>query len=220
MVSSTEATTVNPKIKKIPSLLERSGIPPSLQPAVLTAIRAYGLTWSITTVPGVIGVFLKALIQMSRQLAKSSPLTASAPLRKALNRDLPRIIGNSFSRNGFPYLVAGALTGHHFLAFLLQHHLVKRKHTINIRRKTAVFLTAAASMWAVRRAFPNTKTLDFTFFTLVRGLDVLAHRAYDSPMIKKNVPSWMLEYGSVGVFTIACTEIMFTWFYQPELLPR
>ena len=220
MVSSTKATNIKPITSQVSSLLERSGIPPSLRPAVLTAIRAYGLTWSITTIPGVIGIFIKALLQMSRRLAKSSALTASAPLRKALIRDLPRILSNSLSRNGFPYLVAGAITGHHFLTFLLQHHLVQRKHMINIRRKTAIFLTAATSMWAVRRTFPNTKTLDFTFFALVRALDVMAHRAYDSPMIKKNVPSWVLEYGSVGVFAIASTEIMFTWFYQPELLPR
>ncbi|KAI9497490.1 hypothetical protein BDB00DRAFT_804708 [Zychaea mexicana] len=211
-------TTMKKTPSRIPLLMEQAGIPPSLRPALLTALRAYGLTWSITTVPGIIGVFVKALLQMSRTLAKtSSLLAASAPLRKTLIRDVPLLLNKSFSRNGFPYIMVGAFTGHHFLTFVLQHHL---KPKVNIRRKTAVFLTAAASMLAVRRAFPNTKTLDFTFFALVRALDVLAHQAYDAPMIKNNVPAWMLDYGSVGVFTVACTEIMFTWFYQPELLPR
>lgn len=47
----------------------------------------------------------------------------------------------------------------------------------------------------------------------------MAHRAYDSPTIRERVPGWLLDYGSVAVFTTACTEIMFAWFYAPERLP-
>ncbi|KAG0172799.1 hypothetical protein DFQ30_009608 [Apophysomyces sp. BC1015] len=62
--------------------------------------------------------------------------------------------------------------------------------------------------------------MDLTFFALVRALDVFAHRAYESHHVRQLVPNWMLECGSVGVFTVACTEIMFSWFYEPTRLPK
>lgn len=190
-------------------------VPEELRPAVVTALRAYGLGWSITAAPGILGVLIKTILALLNKRRRSTALAHLA-------RDLPSVLSRSITQNGFPFLLSGAFAGHRFLAYYLQ----KKKNggpSVDGSRKLhprLVFLTAAATLLAVHRAFPRTKTMDFTLFALVRALDVLAHRAYASETVQENVPGWVLDHGSVLVFSLACTEIMFAWFYAPERLPR
>lgn len=200
--------------------------PPELRPAVLTAIRVFVLGWSVTTAPATLSILITALIKAVKK-PSSLPHVAS----KAFLRDLPSQLQRSVLQNGLPYLLAGAFAGHRFLAYAIKKQQQqqqqrssssneKENEDKNMDPRVNVFLTAALAMIAVRRAFPRTKTLDFTFFALVRALDVVAHRAYSSPVARQYLPDWSLEYGSVIVFTLACTEIMFAWFFAPQRLPR
>lgn len=218
------SSMLDKKVFCLESLVAESGLPPSLQPAALTAIRAYTLAWSFNTAPALLTVVIKALLATSKQIAKSSDAaSAIAPLRKVLLVSLPRVLRRSVFDNGLPILFAAAIAGHHFLSYALKHHLKKRiktKKDRDISTKAAVFLSAAATMLLVRRVFPNNKTLDLTFFALVRALDVIAHRLSASPAVRERVPGWLIDNGSVAVFTLACTEIMFAWFYAPERLPK
>ncbi|CDS09623.1 hypothetical protein LRAMOSA10983 [Lichtheimia ramosa] len=175
---------------------------PLSSPAVKTAIRAFVLSWSLTALPSIAIAALKAATRSSKR---------TPPLLQLIQRNV--------LENGFPTLVAGAFAGHHLLQYVHKHYSQKKQWRTKVDRKTAIFLSSALSMFLVRRVFPRTKTLDFTLFALVRALDVMAHRAYDSPTIRERVPGWLLDYGSVAVFTTACTEIMFAWFYAPERLP-
>ncbi|KAG2213271.1 hypothetical protein INT46_002492 [Mucor plumbeus] len=54
----------------------------------------------------------------------------------------------------------------------------------------------------------------------MRAFDVFAHRIYVSPKVRQKVPEWTLEYGNIAIFMLASTEIIFSWFYEPERLPR
>ncbi|KAI9312035.1 hypothetical protein BX666DRAFT_1992031 [Dichotomocladium elegans] len=172
----------------------------SLSPAARTAMRAFLLSWTFTTIPSIAGAVIKAT------RSRKSP-------------QLIRLLQQSVFQNGFPTLVAGAFAGHHLLDHVLRRYYARQKKP-SISRRSRLFLSAAISMLIVRRAFPKTKTLDFTLFALVRALDLMAHRAYNSSAVRKRVPHWVLEYGNVGVFAAASSEIMFAWFYAPERLPR
>ncbi|KAF7727887.1 hypothetical protein EC973_006886 [Apophysomyces ossiformis] len=206
---------MQPKKKNLLSeWVAHSRLPPSLQPALITAIKAYGLTWTLTTAPVLLGLFVKTLT------AKSPTST------KRVFLDCQRVVHQSLTQNGLPFLLAGALASHRFLSYLLNHLVARASHPsveknkIRVSQRSAIFLSAAVTMLSVKKVFPNTKTTDLTFFALVRALDVFAHRAYESNRVRQHVPHWILDYGSVGVFTIACTEIMFSWFYEPNRLPK
>lgn len=182
-----------------------SSFPVELEPALKTLIRAYGVGWSVTTVPSILALVVKAT------LSKQNKLGA---IQKAILLTLPQVLKKSITQNGFPLLVAGSFAGPKFLQYLMN----KKKRKIS--QKSAIFWSSLISIWSIRRLFPNIKTLDLTFFVLVRALDVFAHRIYVSPKIRQSVPEWTLEYGNIAIFMLASTEIIFSWFYEPERLPR
>ncbi|KAF9365450.1 hypothetical protein BGX34_009975 [Mortierella sp. NVP85] len=79
----------------------------------------------------------------------------------------------------------------------------------------ASFLSSAAAITFMHRYRPRHATIDYSLFAVVRALDVLGHVAVN----KHWGPSWLRSYGAVVVFVLACTEIMFSWLYEPERLP-
>jgi hypothetical protein len=176
-------------------------IPTELQPALKTLLRAYGVGWSVTTVPALISVLVKVLVAKQKYSA----------LQKAVWKTLPQLLKKSVSKNGFPLLVAGSIGGQKFIRYWANKKVSEKK---------AIFWSALVSIWSIRRLFPNIKTLDLTFFVVVRAFDVFAHRIYVSPKVRQMVPEWTLEYGNIAIFMLASTEIIFSWFYEPERLPR
>ncbi|CAO3613074.1 unnamed protein product [Cunninghamella blakesleeana] len=225
----------------------KNKLPPTLQAPFLTAIRAFGVSWAITTLPGIIGLLVKLCLALIKQKSMKTKL-----IQTFLFIELPKQLGNSIFKNGFPWLITGVFSSHHFVTYFLKkwHFLLLKKYpnlkistllpslnNININTnnndidnnnneqqpthsKRMIFLTSLVTMFITRRLFPKLKTMELTFFVLVRALDVFSHRAYHSKSITDRVPSWIMKYGNVIVFTIACTEIMFSWFYEPERLPR
>ncbi|GAA5810268.1 hypothetical protein MFLAVUS_003688 [Mucor flavus] len=176
-------------------------LPPELIPALKTVLRAYGVGWSITTIPTILTILIKTI------LTKQNKLGA---IQKAILLTLPQVLKKSITQNGFPLLVAGAFGGQQFL----------RYKKPKISQKSAIFWSSLISIWSIRRLFPNIKTLDLTFFVLVRAFDVFAHKIYVSPKVRQSVPEWTLEYGNIAIFMLASTEIIFSWFFEPERLPR
>ncbi|KAG0316726.1 hypothetical protein BGZ99_006727 [Dissophora globulifera] len=79
----------------------------------------------------------------------------------------------------------------------------------------ASFLSSAAAIVFMHRYRPNHATIDYSLFAVVRALDVFGHVAVKN----RWGPSWLGSYGAVAVFVLACTEIMFSWLYEPERLP-
>lgn len=231
--TTTTASSLNTTLHNI-----KSKLPPSLQAPFLTAVRAFGLSWSLTTLPGIIGLLVKLCLALLKKRSQKSKL-----IEKFLFLDLPKQLGNSIFKNGFPWLITGALSSHHFITYFLKkwHLLLIKKYpalesTLPFNKnnnnnneqqlspsspsKRMIFLSSLLSMFVARRIFPKLKTMELTFFVLVRALDVFSHRAYHSKTITDIVPNWMMKYGNVIVFSIACTEIMFSWFYEPERLPK
>ncbi|KAG0289464.1 hypothetical protein BGZ96_006978 [Linnemannia gamsii] len=79
----------------------------------------------------------------------------------------------------------------------------------------ASFLSSAAAIVFMHWKRPNHATIDYSLFAVVRALDVFGHVA-----VKKQWgPRWLGSYGAVAVFVLACTEIMFSWMYEPQRLP-
>lgn len=182
-----------------------STFPAELVPALKTLVRAYGVGWSVTTVPTILALLVKVI------LTKQNKFGA---IQKAILLTLPQVLKKSITQNGFPLLVAGSFAGQKFLRYFLN------KKNEKISQKSAIFWSSLISIWSIRRLFPNIKTLDLTFFVLVRAFDVFAHRIYVSPKVRQSVPEWTLEYGNIAIFMLASTEIIFSWFYEPERLPR
>ncbi|KAG0215359.1 hypothetical protein BGX28_000099 [Mortierella sp. GBA30] len=79
----------------------------------------------------------------------------------------------------------------------------------------ASFLSSATAIVFMHRYRPQHATIDYSLFAVVRALDVFGHVAVK----KRWGPSWVGSYGAVAVFVFACTEIMFSWLYEPERLP-
>ena len=79
----------------------------------------------------------------------------------------------------------------------------------------ASFLSSAAAIIFMHRKRPNHATIDYSLFAVVRALDVFGHIAVKNQW----GPRWLGSYGAVAVFVLACTEIMFSWLYEPERLP-
>ncbi|CUS14975.1 unnamed protein product, partial [Tuber aestivum] len=108
------------------------------------------------------------------------------------------------------------------------------KTTGEQRRRVATFLASASAAAAAIRQLnsrgvesPAGRTLDLTLFAVVRALDVVigeiwargkAHRVRSGAfarldrIIEGNV--------DVAVFAASAAVIMFSWFYEPEKLPR
>jgi hypothetical protein len=98
--------------------------------------------------------------------------------------------------------------------------LNKKQEKTATSPSSTLFVSSLMSVMLARRLYPNIKTLDLSYFILARAVDVYAQKAYYSDIVRKRVPSWMLEFGNVIVFMLASTEIIFSWFYEPERLPR
>ncbi|CAO3565890.1 unnamed protein product [Mortierella alpina] len=79
----------------------------------------------------------------------------------------------------------------------------------------ASFLSSAAAIVFMHRHRPQHATIDYSLFAVVRALDVFGHVAVKNQW----GPSWLGSYGAVAVFVFACTEIMFSWLYEPARLP-
>lgn len=188
-------------------------IPVELQPTIKTLLRAYGFSWGLTTVPGILGVIIKAL------LTKKNKFSA---IQKAILISLPQVLKNSVTKNGFPFLFTTAVGGHKVLEYLIRKSNMfdKKQEKKLTAPSSTLFMSALLSVWFTRRFYPNIKTLDLTYFILARAIDVYAQKAYHSDAVRKRIPFWMLELGNVAAFMLACTEIIFSWFYEPERLPK
>lgn len=178
-----------------------------LKPSVSTMARAYAFGWAITTVPGLLSISIKALAARNKQSA----------IQKAILVSIPLILKRSLTSNGFPLLLAMSLGGQRILRLLYERYTTHQK---KLSHKAAIFASSLFSIWTVRLIYPTIKTLDLTFFVLVRALDVFSHRIYASAKVRQRVPEWILEYSNVMVFMMASTEIIFSWFYEPQRLPK
>ncbi|KAF9425579.1 hypothetical protein BGZ94_007410 [Podila epigama] len=77
------------------------------------------------------------------------------------------------------------------------------------------FLSSAAAILFMHRYRARHATIDYSLFAVVRALDVGGHVA-----VKNNWgPSWLGTYGALAVFVMSCTEIMYSWLYDPSRLP-
>ncbi|CAO3676272.1 unnamed protein product [Rhizopus stolonifer] len=173
--------------------------------ATSAMIRAYSLGWVISTTPGLISLLIKVIASKNK----------SSAIQKAILVSLPHLLKLSVTKNGFPLLLATSFGGQAFVRYA--HFQCTGKKT---PLKTSIFLSSFLSIWSVKRLYPNLHTLDLTFFALVRALDVFAHRIYGSDKARQRVPEWLLEYGNIFVFMMASAEIIFSWFYEPQRLPR
>ncbi|KAF9906119.1 hypothetical protein EC991_000915 [Linnemannia zychae] len=79
----------------------------------------------------------------------------------------------------------------------------------------ASFLSSAAAIVFMHRKRAHHATIDYSLFAVVRALDVFGHVAVKN----RWGPRWLGSYGAVAVFVLACTEIMFSWLYEPQRLP-
>ncbi|KAG0348109.1 hypothetical protein BG004_006084, partial [Podila humilis] len=79
----------------------------------------------------------------------------------------------------------------------------------------ASFLSSAAAVLFMHRYRPSHATIDYSLFAVVRALDVGGHVAVKN----KWGPNWLGTYGAVAVFVLSCTEIMYSWLYDPSRLP-
>lgn len=218
----------------------KASLPPKLQAPFMTALRAFTLSWSLTTLPGVVSVLVKFCLALLQHKPNKISL-----VRRLLFNQLPKLLKKSIYQNGFPWLVTGAIASHRFVRYLLeQWSLSLRRYQLlgnqakssndnnkndmqsdisngdNGNNRLTLFVSVVATMYLVRRLFPTSRTSELTSFTLFRAMDVYAHRAYLSPLVARLVPAWTMKYGSVIAFTLFCTEIMFSWFYVPSRLPR
>ncbi|KAG0744883.1 hypothetical protein G6F57_006049 [Rhizopus arrhizus] len=187
--------------------MKANGDNSQLKPSVSTMARAYAFGWAITTVPGLLSISIKALAARNKQSA----------IQKAILVSIPLILKRSLTSNGFPLLLAMSLGGQRILRLLYERYTTHQK---KLSHKAAIFASSLFSIWTVRLIYPTIKTLDLTFFVLVRALDVFSHRIYASAKVRQRVPEWILEYSNVMVFMMASTEIIFSWFYEPQRLPK
>ncbi|CAG8507179.1 8685_t:CDS:2 [Paraglomus occultum] len=87
-------------------------------------------------------------------------------------------------------------------------------------------ISSSLSLYYIHRVSPSTihSTIDFTMFALVRAFDVLVRFAYHERMserIKKRwIPKWLTRHTDTAVFIASCTEIMSSWFFEPQRLPK
>ncbi|SAM03083.1 hypothetical protein [Absidia glauca] len=227
----------------------KASLPPKLQAPFMTALRAFTLSWSLSTLPGVVSVLVKFCLALLQHKPNKISL-----VRRLLFNQLPKLLKNSIYQNGFPWLVTGAIGSHRFVRYLLEQWSLSLRHYQLLgdqvkkgnsnsnsnsnkndtqseasngggdgdsgNKRLTLFVSVVATMYLVKRLFPTSRTSELTSFTLFRAMDVYAHRAYLSPLVARLVPAWTLKYGSVIAFTLFCTEIMFSWFYVPSRLPR
>ncbi|OAD69100.1 hypothetical protein PHYBLDRAFT_188593 [Phycomyces blakesleeanus NRRL 1555(-)] len=200
-------------------LTSKSGLPVELQPALATAIKAYGLGWSFTTVPSLVAWLVKlVLCTIKRDLKGVSKLA----------RALGPMLQKSITKNGMPVMMTGVLSGHSFLSYVLsripQPWWGRKRDPSVLPIKTLtgervmMIISAATTMFFCRRAF-KMHTLDLTLTVLTRAFDTIGFAFYASPWAS-HLPGWILDYGSVMAFTAVTAEVLYTWIYEPSRLPR
>ena len=192
---------------------------PETRRTLLILFRAFALGWSVSALPALLGLYIKMLVKALK--------TNSLPSMQKLLNDTLRKLYNGVARNGVPWLFCGSLGGHRLVEPLL-NKLMKDAPTQSTNGSTkehkrllaSSFIASTLTIFSVHRLFPRIGTLDITLFAAVRAGDVFAHRLGSNEYAKKKLPSWLLQNGDVLVFVLACTEIMFSWFFAPTRLPR
>jgi hypothetical protein len=192
---------------------------PETRRTLLILLRAFALGWSVSGLPALLGVIIKALVK--------SVKTKTFPNAQKLLVNILRKLYSGIARNGLPWLFCGALGGHRLVEPLLRKLMKDDKKenaaaSVKDQKRLVIpsMIASALTLFSVHRLFPKTSTLDITLFAAVRAGDVFAHRFGESDYAKKKIPTWMLYNGDVIVFVLACTEIMFSWFFAPTRLPR
>lgn len=83
------------------------------------------------------------------------------------------------------------------------------------------FLAACLSSAFAISIFNHSKRTDFALFTTVRALDSFASFQKDWIRSKiKWIPNIIQSNADSAIFILSCTEIMYSWFYYPEVLPK
>lgn len=211
----------NAHVHKVLSLIRCNAnkLSPETRRTLLILLRAFALGWSVSALPALLGLYVKTLILSLKQ--RSFP-----NMQRLLTATLHKLY-SGIARNGVPWLFCGSLGGHRLVEPLIKK-LMRDDPSQNITETTrdqkrlfaSSFIASILTLFSVHRLFPKTGTLDITLFAAVRAGDVYAHRFGSSEYAKKKIPSRLLYNGDVLVFVLACTEIMFSWFYAPSRLPR
>ncbi|KAG0227218.1 hypothetical protein BGW42_003109, partial [Actinomortierella wolfii] len=215
---------------------------PEWRAALLVCLRSYGIGYIFATAPKLIKTVI-AFLTNPRRAAKGQ-FVLWAFIKSLLQAGLD---GFSSKRDGMSMLLLFSLGGHRVLDLILTrgikktvyHQQQRQQHEGSLgkvsggsgsggwqrveldedmkQRITTLssFIASAAAITFMHRKRPHHATIDYTLFAVVRALDVIGHMAVK----KKWGPSWLERYGSVLVFQLACTEIMFAWLYEPERLP-
>lgn len=194
---------------------------PETRRTLLILLRAFALGWSVSGLPALLGVIIKALVVSIK--------TKTFPNVQKLLVNVLRKLYRSITNNGLPWLFCGALGGHRLVEPLLkklmkddQKEKATTTTTVKDQKRLVIssMIASVLTLFSVHRLFPRTGTLDITLFAAVRAGDVFAHRFGECDYAKKKIPTWMLYNGDVIVFILACTEIMSSWFFAPARLPR
>ncbi|KAF9175424.1 hypothetical protein BGX21_004029 [Mortierella sp. AD011] len=215
---------------------------PELVKALRVCIRAYGVGYVFATAPKLIKTILGFLLSPRKSTPKGqNPIVAFLIAIATVIKD-----GTSSRKDGMSMLLLISLGGYKLLELFLnrgmkkailaqqlqrqneQQHSHQQQWTRNdadkielppeLRQRItmmASFLSSAAAIIFMHRYRPHHATIDYSLFAVVRGLDVLGHIAVKN----RWGPRWLGSYGSLAVFVMACTEIMFSWLYEPERLP-
>ncbi|KAF9188807.1 hypothetical protein BGZ50_001120 [Haplosporangium sp. Z 11] len=243
-VSHNNNTNVRQKVKKSRSLLS-----PELISALRVCIRSYGVGYVFATAPKLIKTLLTFLTNPRKASSKGqNPIAALVRALLAVAKDGTSARKDGMSMllmitlGGYKLLEVFLSRGMK-KAILLQHlqqqqqkqqqqkqqgaattvqwsrsdvHKIELEADLRQRiTMLASFMSSAAAIMFMHRYRPKHATIDYSLFAVVRALDVFGHVAVKN----RWGPSWLGSYGAVAVFVFACTEIMFSWLYEPERLP-
>ena len=91
-------------------------------------------------------------------------------------------------------------------------------HSSSSSNRTWMAATLAGSSFLL---LPADRRIDLMLTALVRAMDALVADAFRKQLwITRYCPSFLRENGDGIVFVAACTEIISSWFYTPESLPK
>ncbi|KAF8977590.1 hypothetical protein BGZ46_007261 [Entomortierella lignicola] len=220
---------------------------PELTNALRACIRAYGVGYTFVTAPKLIKTLLAFLLNPRKSLIKGrNPIIAFLISIAAIIKDgaSSRRDGMSMllliSLGGYKLLELFLNRGMKkvILAQQLQRQLEQKQQHLSIEGQQeltrndaekielapalrqritmmASFVSSAAAIIFMHRYRPNHATIDYSLFAVVRAMDVFGHAAVKNEW----GPKWLGSHGSLAVFVMACTEIMFSWLYEPHRLP-
>ncbi|KAG0259722.1 hypothetical protein BG011_002422 [Mortierella polycephala] len=235
-------TSTHQKVKRSRSLLS-----PELISTLRVCIRSYGVGYVFATAPKFIKTLLTFLTNPRKAIPKGqNPIAALVRALLAVAKDGTSARKDGMSMllmitlGGYKLLEVFLSRGMK-KAILLQHlqqpqqqkqeqqgaatttqwsrsDVHKIELDADLRQRItmlASFMSSAAAIMFMHRYRPKHATIDYSLFAVVRALDVFGHVAVKNQW----GPSWLGSYGAVAVFVLACTEIMFSWLYEPERLP-